>query len=202
MQTRVKALEEEKQTLKEEGDARVQDKEQQIVNLGDEIQQKAETIERQNLAHQSEIMQMQQQVKDANMQAELQKDLMEAKVEEVKSLSSQVETLSEEKKTFEQMLSTQQQENEERIITLRRDNFYLQSKLSKLSQRITSLEVENSSLKLNVSVSNDTLKVKTLESEAITKGLKEKDVIITEKSEQLTIAMEYVMNKKQVNKLN
>ena len=103
---------------------------------------------------------MQQQVKDANMQAELQKDSTEAKVEEAKNLGSQIETLSEEKKTFEQTLNTQQQQYEERVMTLRIDILTLQSDMSKSSQQIGSLELENSALKQNASVSNDALKVK------------------------------------------
>ena len=177
MQTRVKALEEEKRTLEEEGNARIQNKEQQIATLGDEIQQKTEMIERQNLAHQNEIMQMQQQVEDANAQAELQKDLIEAKVQEIKSLTSQVETL----KTSEQTLKT------------------LQSNMSRLSQQVGSLELENSTLKQNLSASDDTLKVKTLENEAVTKALKKKDDIISKKSEQLIKVTEYIISKKQVN---
>jgi serine/threonine protein kinase len=188
MQARVEALEGEKRTIEEEGNARVQNKEQQIARLGEEIQQKTEMIERQDLAHQNEIMQMQQQVEDANTQAELQKDLTEAKVAEVKSLSSQVETLSEEKKTSEQTLKT-----------LRTDILTLQSSVSELSQQVGSLELENSTLKQNLSASDDSLKVKTLENEAVTKALKKKDVIISKKSEQLIKATEYIVSKKQVN---
>jgi serine/threonine protein kinase len=181
MQARVEALEGEKRTIEEEGNARVQNKEQQIARLGEEIQQKTEMIERQNLAHQNEILQMQQQVEDASTQAELQKELTEAKVEEMKSLSSQVETLSEERKK------------------LRTDTLTLQSNMSKLSQQVCSLELKNSTLKQNLSTSENALNVKTLENEAVTKALKKKDAIISEKSEQLIKATEYIVSKKQVN---
>ena len=188
MQTRVKALEDEKQTLEEEGNARIQYKEQQIARLGDEIQQKTEIIERQNLAYQNEILQMKQQVEDANAQAELQRDLTEAKVEAVKSLSSQVETLSEEKKTFEQTLKK-----------LKLDIHNLQSNMSKLSRKVDPLELENSTLKQKVSASDDALKVKTSENKAVLKFMNMKDSIISEKSEQLIKATEYIVSKKQVN---
>ena len=43
------------------------------------------------------------------------------------------------------------------------------------------------------------LKVKILENEALIKAVKEKDAIISEKSEQLIKSMEYIIDKKQVN---
>ena len=198
MLRRVEAVEEEKRILKEEGDTRVQMKEEQILSLGEEVQQKAEMIERQILAHHNEIMQLQQEVKDANTQAELQKDLTKAKLEEVKSLASQIEALSEDEKAFEQLLNTQQQQSEERIMTLRTEILTLQSDVSRLSQRTGQLERENSALKQNVTARDNALKVKTLENEAMTKALKEKDSIISEKREQLTKAIENIIDKKQV----
>ena len=201
MVTRMEALEEEKRILKEEGEVIVQMKEQQIVTLGEEVQQRTETIERQKLAHCNEIMELQQQTKNANTQMQLQKSLTKAKIEEIKSLASQIETLSGERKALEQQLITQRQQLEETVMTLRTEILTLKSDTSKSAQLNDSLQLEMSTLKQNVTASDDALNIKTLENEAMTKALKEKDDVISEKSEQLTKAMEYVIDKKQVGNM-
>ena len=206
MMRRIELLQKEKKTLMEEVEIRIQLKEQQILTLSDVIQQIEDKIDRQDFVHKNEIAELEQQIRDANVQNELHMGTIEAKNEELKAQASQIMALSEETRESEKkwtsqikQLEIQLAREQENVMTLRTENYDLLSKVTKSIKTCDSLQEEISTLKRNSEAMNATIGQKTLDNEVMTRALKEKDAIISEKREQLTKAMEYVINKKQVS---
>lgn len=189
----------------EEVETRIQLKEQQFLTLSNAIQQIEDKIDQQEFVHKNEIKELEQQVREANVQNELHMGTIEAKNEELKAQASQIMALSEESRESEKKWTSQIEQLEiqlarerENVMTLRTENYDLLSKVTKSIKTCDSLQEEVSTLKQNSEAMDATIGQKMLDNEVMTRALKEKDAIISEKREQLIKAMEYVINKKQV----
>ena len=173
--------EEEKRSLREEGEAERQQKEQEISSLKKEAEEKEEEIVRLTLVYSSEFEQLKLQVQDLNSQ----KHLIAAKGEsEIAKLKTEVA-----------VCETQIESNDalvQRIAQLEED---ISKKDAVISRKDAMLSRKNAELSTNVA----TIKKNESELEANMVALKEKDTIISGMSEQLTRVREYLSSKQQVN---
>ena len=161
----IKAIEEEKRALTEEGERKdrvVQQNESQISSLREEVraekEQKSAEIDRLKLAHSSEVEQLRLQVRDLNTQKQLAAAEMEAEVAELKSnatiYKSQTKTISraqfqkreqfkqkiiEQREHSELQLARQREQLELQLAQEREANQNLQSDLSKVRSENTNL---------------------------------------------------------------
>ena len=197
--------EDEKRSLREEGERKdqiIQQNENQISIYKKEVQtkeqQKAAEIDQLKVVHFSEVELLRLQVRDLNAQNQLLNDEKEAEVTELKSKAALHEAQIEQ-------FHTQLAKEREKYAS---ENHDLLSEVATLRIRNDSLQHTNSLLKLEAdnmlkdgSISSKDAAIKRNESEleAKTKLLQEKYAIISEMSEQLTRAREYLATKQQVS---
>ena len=186
----IEAQEEEKRTLREEGETESQQKEQIIINLREEAQQKAEESDRLSAIFSSEVEQLKLQVKDLTSQNQL---FMVTNKAEVTELKAKAEICEAQVKIIDKTL---QQEREQFETQLAKEK----SEVSKLRTDINSLQHINLALKADISRKDAAIKRKESELEVKTRVLQEKDVTISGMSEQLTRTREYLATKQQVIK--
>ena len=219
MLRQIEHQEEEKQTLRKEGEADNQQKDQQIVRLRKNNEEKEEKNIRLNLVHpRSEVEQLKLEVRDCNAQIQLLSATNEADVTELKT---QVTVYKDQIENNDKLLQQQiedfqtQQERERNNFDAERDEFEIQltkerESCKKLRNEKYQLEAELSEsvvnttslkhkiLKLEAETSGKTATVKKNESElkAKTRALEEKEAIISGMSEHLTRAREHNMSSK------
>ena len=196
MLRQIEQQEEEKQALRDEGEAERQRKEQQISSLMKEAEENEEENLRLTLAHSSEVEQLKLQVQDLNSQKHLIAANRESEVTELKTKVAVFETQIESNTTLLQKIS----ELESEIL---RKNEVLSRKDSELSRREADLSRKKYELsEKNVEVSKNIATIKRKESDLETKtqALKDKDAIISGMSEQLTRVRQHLSSKQQVSR--
>ena len=216
----IERVEEEKQALREEGEAENQWKDQQIVK---ETEQKEEKNIGLNLVHhRSEVEQLKLEVRDYNVQIQLLSSTNEADVMELKTkvavYEDQIESygklLQQQKEDFKTQQERERNDFEverhefeiqltrerESCKRLRNDKHQLEADLSESVVNTTSLK--HKILTLGAETSRKSAIVERNESElkAKTRALEEKDAIISGMSEQLTRAREHLSSKHQVSR--
>ena len=224
----IKAVEEEKQALIEEGERMErfsQQRDDEIFIYRKEFQDKEKqttaTLDQLKLLHSSEVEQLRQQIRDLTTQYQLLKAENEAELTELKShatlYESQIEnnskTLSQEKEWSIAMITKEREQSElqiakerERNKKLTTDVHDLQSDLSKSRSENTTLQSTVSRLEADVAERDNEIQMKDASAKrkdseivAKTRALKDKDASITVMNEQLTKAREYLATKQQVS---
>ena len=211
MMRQIEADREKKQTLTKEGERKdrvIQQKESQISVYKNEVQtkkeQKTADIDRLKLAHSSEVEQLRLQVRDLNTQSQLVTAKMEAELAELKSHAA-LKIEIQKREQFEEMITKERVQSEQLLAQEREtnkklmaDNHYLQSDLSKLTSKNTTLQCTITELQASMEMKDASTKRKDSEIEAKSRALEEKDATISAMSEQLTKTREYLATKQQV----
>ena len=189
--------------MREEGEGENQRKEQEMVRLRKEAQDKALEIDRQNLVHSGEVEQLKLQVKNLNSQNQLLVANREAEITELKEKLAGCEALIEsndrtmqheleESKTqiakLEMQMTTQKGEYEKERESCRK--LMVENRESKSS--INSLKHKNSMLEADITRKESELNTKT-------KTLEEKEAIISGLNKQLTRTREHLSSKQHVS---
>ena len=203
MLRRIKADVEEKRVLREEKEAVIQEKDEQILSLKKEAQQKSEEIDRLNVAYSSVVEQMKLDVRNVSTQNQFLVAKSEAEVTELKAkvalYESQIKNTEKSLQLERDQFETQLSKERELSRTLVGNNQNLQSEISELTANINSLQHVNSKLESDISRKDAAIMRKSTELEACTTNLQEKDTIIVGMKEQLTRAREYLTSKQQVS---
>ena len=160
-------------------------KEQRILSLREEVQQKAEEIDRLNVVYCSEVEQLRLQIRDLNSQ----KHLLEARIE------AKVKALQQEREHYGTHLAKENELSEK----FANENHILQYEISKLRTDVNCLQHTNSTLKVDISRRDTAIKMKESEVEVKTRVLQEKDATISGMSEQLARVREHLVTKQQVS---
>ena len=202
--------EEENRALRKEGEAENQRKEQEMMQLRKQAQEKAEEIDQQNLVHSSEVEQLKFQIKDLNSQNQLLGVNSEAEITELKAKLAVCEALIE---TNDKTLQQEREESETQIAKLTTQKEELEIQLAKERESYRRMMVENreskssnnslkhknSMLEADISRKDATITRKESELNIKAKTLEEKDAIISGLSKQLTITREHLSSKQQVS---
>ena len=211
-------LMEEKQALREEGEAENQRKDKEILKWQDEAKEKDEKNARLNLVYSSEVEQLKLEVRDLNAQNQLLTSTKEADVTELKTkvaaYEDQIEKndkiMRNQREEFETKQESDRNIFEREIAALMNEKHRLESEISQktnqLEGELTRSVTETNALKHKVSTlegetsrKNATLKRKESELQAKTRVLEEKEAIISGMREQLTKAREHLSSKQQVS---
>ena len=199
----IEHVEEEKCALRAEGEAENQRKDQQIVSLRKEAEEKEEKIVRLNAVYSSEVEQLKLQVRDCNAQNQLLSSTNEADVTELKT---KVAVYEEQIDNNDIIMQEQREEFKAEIEQTRAQVARLMDKKHLLEAEISESVVNTASLKHKISTleaetSRKTATVERKESElkAKTRALEEKEAITSGMREQLTRARDHLSSKQQVN---
>ena len=229
MLRQIEDLIEEKQALREEGEAEKQRKDEEILKLRNEANEKDEKNARLNLVYSSEVEQLKLEVQDLNVQNQLLTATKEADVTELKTKVAAYEDQIEEndkimrnqRGEFETKQESDRRNFEREIAALTNEKYRLESEITQkfqteigrlthekqqLEGEISRSVTETNALKHKVSTlegetSRKTATVERKESEltANTRAIEGKEAIISGMREQLTKAREHLSSKQQVS---
>ena len=197
----IERMEEEKRALRAEGEVENQRKDQQIVSLREEAEEKEEEIVRLNLVYSSEVEQLKLEARDLNAQIQLLSATNEADVTELKTkvavFEDQIENndiiMHEQREEFKAEI----EQIRAQVARLTDEKHQLESEsvvsTASLKHKISTLEAETSRKTATVERNESELKAKT-------RVLEEKEAIISGMSEQLTRAREHLSSKQQVSR--
>ena len=201
MLRRIETGEEQTRVVREEKDAVIQQKDERMMTLQQEAEQKADEIDRLNMAYSSEVEQLKLEVRDLNSKNELLVATHRAKAEQIQQKEVQIMTL--------------QQEAEQKAGELDRLNVAYTSEIEQLKLEVRVLnsqndilaarrEVEVAEYKTKIEISDSMCEIaeKLLRQEkelsgTLTESLQEKDVVILGMKMQLTKTREYLTSNKQ-----
>ena len=185
MLRQIEDLIEEKRALREEGEAKIQQKDEEILKLQNEANEKDEKNAQLNLVYSSEVDQLKLEVRDLNVQNQLLTDTKEADVTELKTKVAAYEYQNNEVKREIAALTNEKQQLE---IEISRSV----TETNTLKHKVSTLTGETSRKTATVDRNESELKSKT-------RALEEKEAIISGMREQLTKAREHLSSKQQVS---
>ena len=192
MLRQIERMEEEKQALREEGEAEKQRKDQQIVSLQKEAKEKEEENIRLNAVYSSEVKQLKLEVRNLNAQNQLLSSTNEADVTE---LNTKVAVYKDQIDNNDIIM----QEQREKLKALMDEKHLLEAKISESVVNTASLKHKISTLEAETSRKTATVERNESELKAKMRALEEKEAIISGMSEQLTRAREHLSSKQQVS---
>ena len=207
----IEAFEEQVKILIEESDASLKMKEEQILILRQDAEQRAKEVDQ---LHSSELEQERLHIRDLQSQNELFVAKSEAKLTEMKTkvalFEDQIENtekiLKQERETFSKLITGQKNqltvEREQLEIEITKEKELrkaMQAEMSELKLQLISFQHTNLKLKADISRKDTDTTRKAIELEVNDRALREKDAIISGLKEQLTKIREYLTTKKQVS---
>ena len=220
----VEHIEEEKRSMREEGEAENQQKDEQILSLRNEAEQKEEEIVRLNLVYSSEVEQLKLQVQDLSSDNQFLTATKEADVSELmtkvavcekqienddKMLQQQRKQQENDRTNFEAEMARQREEFEiiltrerESCERLRNKKQELEAEISQSVTNTASFKHKISTMEAEVSRNRATIDNNESKLQIKTRALEEKQAIISGMSEQLTRARDNLISKQQVSLVN
>ena len=186
----------EKRALREEGEAEKQKKDEEILTLRKEAEDKQEELVRLSLVLSSEVEQLKLEVRDLNAQNQLLTATKEADVTELKTKIAAYEDQIEEN---DKIVQNQRGEFETKQESDRREIAALTNEKLRLESEIYRSVTETNTLKHKISRKTATVERNESELKAKTRALEEKEAIISGMREQLTKAREHLSSKQQVS---
>ena len=202
MLRQIECVEEEKQALREEGEADNQRKDQQIVSLRKEAEEKEEENIRLNAVYSSEVKQLKLEVRDCNAQIQLLSATNEADLTELKTkvavYKDQIDNnniiMQEQRVEFKAEI----EQTRAQVARLMDEKHQLEAELSESVVNTASLKHKISTLEAETSRNTATVERNESELKAKTRALEEKEAIISGMSQQLTRTREHLSSKQQV----
>ena len=188
MLRQIEHQEEEKQALREEGEAERQRKEQQVSTLREEAEEKEEEIVELIKMYSSEVEQLTLQVQDLKSQKQFLASNKEAEFKELKTKVISYEAEIERIGTTSQVTS----DLEDKITRMNAEIILLKAELSRKSTILSRKDAE-------LSRKDATAKRKESELEANVQALQHKNAIISGMNEQLTRVRGYLSSKQRVS---
>ena len=202
----IEKIQEQNKTLTEEKDTKIQQKEQQILSLKKDAQQRSEEIDALKMLHSNELKQMELNIRDLSSQNEFLKANNDAELTEYETnislLNKQLKETEEHLHQEKSLSMTMAEENnhfKSEISWLQSEISGLQSQISKLKADIDSLQHVNSQQEDDLSRKDAAIVRKRAELGTSAKSLQEKGAIISDMNNQLTRVREHLAAKKQVS---
>ena len=199
----IEHVEEEKRALREEGEAENQRKDQEIVNLQKEAEEKEEEIIRLNLVYSSAVEKLKLEVRDLNAQNQLLSATNEADVTELKTkvavYEDQIDNNNIIMQEHREEFKAEIEQTRAQVARLMDEKHQLEAELSESVVNTASLKHKISTLEAETSRKTATVERNVSELKAKTRALEEKEAIILGMSEQLTRAREHLSSKQQVS---
>ena len=196
MLRQIEDLIEEKQALREEGEAENQRKDAEILKLRNEAKEKDYENAGLNLVLSSEVEQHILEVRDLHAQNQLLTATKEADVTELKT---KVAAYEDQIENNDEILQNQRGEFEREIAALTNEKHRLEYEISRSVTETNALKHKVSTLEGETSRKTATVERNETELKAKTRALERKEAIISGMRKQLTKAREHLSSKQQVS---
>ena len=207
MLRQIEDLIEEKQALREEGEAEIQRKDEEILALRIEAKEKDEGKIRHNLILLSEVEQLKLEVRDLNAQNQLFTATKEADVTELKTkvaayedqIEQNAKIMQNQREEFKTIQESNRRKFKREIAALMNEKLRLEAEITRSVTETNTLKHKISTLEGETSRKTATVERKESELKANARILEEKEAIISGMREQLTKAREHLSSKQQVS---